>query len=314
MHSDRDFGNPEKMTKQGSYFRNYLFGPRCSGSETLLPNENCYQNLQWSCSLFLLYAWIEVSLPVSSAENSWCIVSNNKVTSQCQKKVTPRPPVQGGHPSTPEADTVVESPNLVQNVQFWPSSCCKTAFMCILLHLRARRKARMSRLRRIIVRRKINDPGPRAALRIAHMHTLHSGHSGGAVCWRLFSLSPLSPLPSFSFLSLLSPPLSVLFSKTDFGKRAPGKQPQMVWRAPRVNLRAMGACEASLLSSEACKLVFWWGQNAKTNKIYCSSKTKNFWKDTLSVFKDTFYDMIDNWCQQIGIDSCTAEVWPTSSF
>ena len=42
----------------------------------------------------------------------------------------------------------------------------------------------------------------------AHIHALHSGHSGGAVCWRLFSLSPLSPIPSFVFsLSplLLSP-------------------------------------------------------------------------------------------------------------
>jgi hypothetical protein len=76
----------------------------------------------------------------------------------------------------------------------------------------------------------------------------------------------------------------------------------------------MGACEASLLRSEASKPVFWWGQNAKTNKIHCSSKTKNFLKDTLSVSKDTFHDMLDSWCQQGGIASCTVEVWVTSSF
>ena len=47
----------------------------------------------------------------------------------------------------------------------------------------------------------------------------------GAVCWRLFSLSPLSPLPSFSFISLLSLPHSSLrfVFKTGLGKRTPGK-------------------------------------------------------------------------------------------
>ena len=62
--------------------------------------------------------------------------------------------------------------------------------------------------------------------RVAYEQSSYApGPFGGAVCWRLFSLSPLSPLPSFYFLFLLSPPLSVLFSKTDLRKRAPGRQP-----------------------------------------------------------------------------------------
>jgi hypothetical protein len=58
----------------------------------------------------------------------------------------------------------------------------------------------------------------RAALRLRQFR--------GAVCWRLFSLFRLSPLSSFLFFTLPPPPLSVsaLFSKTDLGKRAPGKQ------------------------------------------------------------------------------------------
>jgi hypothetical protein len=60
----------------------------------------------------------------------------------------------GGYPSIPEADTVVERPNLVQNVRIPPSSCCKTAFACILLHLRAGRNPKMPSLRSRIVRRK----------------------------------------------------------------------------------------------------------------------------------------------------------------
>jgi hypothetical protein len=39
----------------------------------------------------------------------------------------------------------------------------------------------------------------------------------GAVCWRLFSLSPLSPLPSFSFFSLLSSSLRFVLKKPIWG-------------------------------------------------------------------------------------------------
>ena len=60
----------------------------------------------------------------------------------------------GGYLSIPEAETVAERPNLVQNGQIRPSSCLKTAFVCILLHLRAGKKAKMPRLRRRIVRGK----------------------------------------------------------------------------------------------------------------------------------------------------------------
>ena len=100
--------------------------------------------------------------------------------------------------------------------------------------------------------------------RLANEQSSHAraalGSSRGAVCWRVFSLSPLSLLPSFSFLSLLSPPLSVLFKKNDLRKRAPGKQPlgwYMVWGVSMINPRAAGAYEASLLRSEASKLIFW---------------------------------------------------------
>ena len=47
-----------------------------------------------------------------------------------------------GYPSIPEADTIVERPILVQNGQFLPSSCLKRHFVCILLHLLARAKAK----------------------------------------------------------------------------------------------------------------------------------------------------------------------------
>ena len=127
----------------------------------------------------------------------------------------------GGHPSRSEPDTVVERPNLVQDGQIWPSSCCIAAFVCILLHLRARRKAkkkckctayvyenRMKNIKTIqaLVRRLANEQSlyARAALELFK----------GAVCWRLFSLSPLTPRPSF----LLLTPLSVLFTKPVWGK------------------------------------------------------------------------------------------------
>ena len=109
------------------------------------------------------------------------------------------------------------------------------------------------------------------------MHALHSGHSG-----MLFAgaSSPfLLSLPFLLFLfSLSSPPLSVLFkTKNRFGEaRARKAATRVAWTASRINLRAVGACEASLLRSEASKPVFWRCQNAKTNKIHCSSKTKNF--------------------------------------
>ena len=91
----------------------------------------------------------------------------------------------------------------------------------------------------------------------------------GAVCWHLLSsLSPLSLLPFFFFLSLTSPPPSVLFSKTDSGERhlrsicrlwAHAKH---LYCAQKHRKRPSG----------------WWGQNAKPNKIHCSLKTKKHWK------------------------------------
>ena len=48
----------------------------------------------------------------------------------------------GGCLSIPEADTMVERPNLVQNEQILPASCLKTAFACILLHWRAGKKSK----------------------------------------------------------------------------------------------------------------------------------------------------------------------------
>ena len=58
------------------------------------------------------------------------------------------------HPSIPEADTVVERPNLVQNEQTRPSSCLKIACVCILLHLQASMKAKNAPPTLRIVRRK----------------------------------------------------------------------------------------------------------------------------------------------------------------
>ena len=48
----------------------------------------------------------------------------------------------GCYPSVPWGDTVVERLDLVQNGQIQPSSCLKTAFECILLHLRAGKKSK----------------------------------------------------------------------------------------------------------------------------------------------------------------------------
>ena len=123
-----------------------------------------------------------------------------------------------------------------------------------------------------------NDPIPRVALsQRAELfwHALHSGHDGGLFAG---AASPfLLSLPSFFFFSLSPPshPLSVFVSKKQFGKaRARTVAMRMVQGASRIHLRAVDACEASLLRSEASKPVFWRGQNAKINKIQCSSKTK----------------------------------------
>ena len=121
-----------------------------------------------------------------------------------------------------------------------------------------------------------NDPIPRVALsQRAELfwHALHSGHDGGLFAG---AASPfLLSLPSFFFFSLSSHPLSVFVSKNQFGKaRARTAAMRMVRGASRINLRAVDACEASLSRSEASKPVFWRGQNAKINKIQCSSKTK----------------------------------------
>ena len=90
---------------------------------------------------------------------------------------------------------------------------------------------------------RVKDKKPINALvqRLAKDHSSYAhsalGPFRGAGCWGLSSLSPLSPSIFFFSLSLLTPPLSVLFSKTD----------RMVWRASKVNLEIVGACEASLL-------------------------------------------------------------------
>ena len=124
-----------------------------------------------------------------------------------------------------------------------------------------------------------NDPVPRVALsQRAELfwHALHSGHDGGLFAGAAspFLLSPFSSFLLFLF-SLSSHPLSVFVSKNQFGKaRARTAAMRMVRGASRISLRAVDACEASLLRSEASKPVFWRGQNAKINKIQCSSKTK----------------------------------------
>ena len=89
---------------------------------------------------------------------------------------------------------------------------------------------------------------------------------------------------------------------------------RMVRGASRINLRAVDACEASLLRPEASKPVFWRGQNAKINKIQCSSKTKKIKKDTLIVSKDTENRVFGVWCQQRVTALYTAEVWAPNSF
>ena len=168
----------------------------------------------------------------------------------------------GGYPSIPEAETMVGRPNLVRNGHIPPSSCLKTAFACILLHLRACKKSKNApptsenRAKKIqtiqaLAQRLANEQSSyaRAAL----------GPFRGDVCWRLFSLFPLSPLPSFSFLSLapLSSSLRFVF-KNRFGERAARTAAtQTAWGASKINLWAVDACEVSLLRSEAPKPVFW---------------------------------------------------------
>ena len=96
----------------------------------------------------------------------------------------------------------------------------------------------------------------------------------------LFTGASFRFLLSLPFLfSLSSPPLSVLFSKNRFGEgRARKGVTRVVWMASRVNLRAVDALEESLLRSEAPKPGSWLGQDAKINKIHCSSKTKKFFE------------------------------------
>ena len=150
------------------------------------------------------------------------------------------------------------------------------------------------------------------------MHALHSGHSGGLFAGASSPFLLSLPFLLFLFSLLSSPPLSVLFKKkNDLGKRAPGKQPHG-WYGGHLGSSICGlwarvkhlycAQKPRNRSSGEAK------QNAKTNKIQCSSKTKKILKDTLSVSKDTVDGILDSWSQQGDIAPCTAEVWPTSSF
>ena len=147
------------------------------------------------------------------------------------KKINSQATGSGGSLSVPEVGTVVERSNLVQNGQIQPSSCLKTAFVCILLHLRAwgtmGGKQKCPTYVGESCEENKNDPIPRVALsQRAELfwHALHSGHDGGAVCWlaHLFAFSSLFLFFSLSPL-LLSP---FCFQKTDLGKDALGKESQ----------------------------------------------------------------------------------------
>jgi hypothetical protein len=72
----------------------------------------------------------------------------------------------GGYLSIPEVDIVVKRPNLVQNGQNLPSSCLKTAFACIFLHLRAGKQEKQKCPAYVgeSCEENKNDPSPRAAL------------------------------------------------------------------------------------------------------------------------------------------------------
>jgi hypothetical protein len=74
------------------------------------------------------------SVSGSALQRSYLVSRNVNVN--VHKNVTPRPPAQGGNPSIPEADTVVEKPKLVQHGQNQPSSCLKTVFV-IRVHFAA---------------------------------------------------------------------------------------------------------------------------------------------------------------------------------
>jgi hypothetical protein len=123
-----------------------------------------------------------------------------------------------------------------------------------------------------------------------HMHALHSGHSG-----RLFAgaSSPfLISLPFLYFLLSLSPLIlsPFCFQKPIWGsKRLESSHTMVAMEGNLGSICELLACVKHLycahnpqnLSRGRC-------QNAKTNKIHCSSKTKTFLKDKLSVFKDMF--------------------------
>ena len=138
------------------------------------------------------------------------------------ENATPRPPVQGCAHRYQRQIPWLRGQIWFRMGKFChlPSSFLKTAFACILLHLRAGKKAKMPHLRRRIVRGKkktIRSLVQRLANDQSSYARAALGPFRGPVCWRLFSLSPLSPLPSFSFLSLRSPPFPVLFSKPIWG-------------------------------------------------------------------------------------------------
>jgi hypothetical protein len=128
------------------------------------------------------------------------------------------------------------------------------AFCCICKQGRKQKP----RLHRRIVRRNQKPPRPSwsalpmSKLMFTCMRCIRIIQGGGVVCWRLFSLShlPPPPPPSFSFLSLLSPShpssLRCVFKNRFGGARNRKAATRMVWEASRVNLRVVGACEASL--------------------------------------------------------------------
>jgi hypothetical protein len=147
---------------------------------------------------------------------------------------------------------VVERQNLVQNEQIQPFSCLKTAlhvFCCTCEQVRKQKcpayvggscEGKQKTIQALL-QRLANEQSSyaRAAL----------GPFREAVCWR-FTLLPFSSLslPSFSFLFLLSSALSPFcFQKPIWGSA----------RQESSHTDCMGACEASLLRSEASKPVFW---------------------------------------------------------
>ena len=144
----------------------------------------------------------------------------------------------------------------------------------------------------------------------AHMHELHSGQPGALFAAPLLPFSSLSLLLSFFFS--VSPVVlsSFCFSKVDFGKGAPGRQPYGRHKGHLGSICGLWMRVKHLCCAQKPQNLS--PGEAKTQKPTKSTvaRKRRFFERYISVFKDTFYDILDGRCQRKGIAPCAAKNGP----